>query len=143
MTKTRKSEDIEFDSIKSNKTEKELIFCAKEGCEEVAYFWCNRNRCDRKYCQKQQRYKVWFGCNQAVCWKHFKFEYFIDRASDEKIILNWHCLGKDKNQQGMEVCTNRRQSRNCCCFCCIMSPMWILILIFFIVNLAIYFQYGS
>ena len=139
----------DFDALskKSRKSSKsadvELIFCCKVGCDEPAYFWCNRNKCDRVYCDRLKRFKIWYGCNQAVCWKHFKFEYYIDRENDnaeQKVIVNWHCIGRNKGGQNDE-CTQRRQQRNCGCLCLIMAPMWIVVLVFVLASLGYYFKF--
>lgn len=85
---------------------------------------------------------MWKGCNQPVCWKHFKFEYYIDHErNDQKVILSWHCTGRDEGDSGVE-CSVQRQSRNCCTLCAIMSPIWMLTVVFLAWNMAIYFNFN-
>ena len=58
---------LDFDGANDDK---ELIFCSKQGCAEVAYFWCNRNRCTREYCKSHNssfKNAGWQGCGEPVC----------------------------------------------------------------------------
>lgn len=126
----------EIDNPQVN-AKKELINCSK--CDKPAYFWCNRNICDRDWCRiNRGNMFAWKGCGKPVCWNHFKFEYFIDHErNNAKTIMSWHCVDDGSKTS---VCSVKRQTRNCCCMCCLMSPAWIGALIFLIWNLVNYFN---
>jgi hypothetical protein len=40
----------------------QIKMCSKKGCAEVAYFWCNRNHCEKVACRSKDRFHIWEGC---------------------------------------------------------------------------------
>lgn len=61
----------------------EILFCSKKDCALPAYFFCNRNICSRNECQQESKLKLFTGCGEPVCYKHFKVEFYIDYERNE------------------------------------------------------------
>ena len=121
----------------------QIQMCSKKGCTEVAYFWCNRNHCEKAACRSKDRFHIWEGCKQPVCWKHFKLEWYIDRdRGEERVIVNWHCVGEDRAGQGLVECSAGRKSKNCACLCFILSPFWVFALSAMVLNMVYFFLWN-
>lgn len=122
----------------------QIQMCSKKGCAEVAYFWCNRNHCEKAACRSKERFRIWEGCKQPVCWKHFKLEWYIDRdRGEERVIVNWHCVGEDRAGQGLVECSAQRKSKNCACLCFILSPFWVFAVSAMALNLVYFFLWSG
>ena len=122
------------------------------GCKDPAYFYCNRNRCSVENPEHQRRHKENFalfrGCGNAYCWKHFRFEYFLDRmqysepigddylkgtplemSEAREIIVNWHCTNG--------ACVRTRYCKSCMCHVAVLSP-FLLTLVAFVLSTIIW-----
>ena len=116
-----------------------IIKCSAFGCKRNAYFYCNRNTCQRQWGKSHHRphweqVALWEGCRKAVCWLHFRFEYFVERENmdDELVIVNWYCTRTS--------CMFKRRFKTYFCYTLIILPFFLAIAYFIANSLMEIFQ---
>lgn len=140
------ADGVEDETNRRTHTVRTALQCRFSGCEEPAYFYCNRGWCSplinatHKYHHREAP-GLFRGCGEAFCWKHFRFEFFLDRqqynepigddycprsmlemAEARQIIINWHCTNS--------ACSYKRRCTYCLCYTLSISPFLITIAAF-------------